>query len=71
MYDIDILGKCLYSYSMIANMNDLMEDPKNAEFAVSNGLKTLGIITVIIGHRVALDIGTPSHNSEYTEHVKK
>jgi len=68
---MDILGKCLRSYSMITNMNNLLEDPKTKDFAVTNGLKTMGIISVIIGHRVALNLGVPSFDSEHSEHVQK
>jgi hypothetical protein len=50
-------------------MRNLTEDPKTKDFAVTNGLKTLGIISVIIGHRVALNLGIPSSDPEYSEHV--
>lgn len=63
------VGKCLYSYSMITNMRNLTEDPKTKDFAVTNGLKTLGIISVIIGHRVALSLGIPSFDPELSEHI--
>ncbi|XP_060875360.1 nose resistant to fluoxetine protein 6-like [Metopolophium dirhodum] len=63
------VGKCLYSYSMITNMRKLTEDPKTKDFAVTNGLKTLGIISVIIGHRVALSLGIPSFDPELSEHI--
>jgi len=54
---------------MITNMRNLTEDPKTKDFAVTNGLKTLGIISVIIGHRVALSLGIPSFDPELSEHV--
>jgi len=50
-------------------MRNLTEDPKTKDFAVTNGLKTLGIISVIIGHRVALNLGIPSSDPEYSERV--
>ncbi|XP_025406644.1 nose resistant to fluoxetine protein 6-like isoform X2 [Sipha flava] len=62
-------SECLYSYSMVSNTKNLMGDIKNREFAVTNGLKTLGIISVIVGHRVALDLGLPTHSTEYSEHI--
>jgi len=52
-------------------MRNLTEDPKTRDFAVTNGLKTLGIIAVIIGHRVALSLGLPSYDSEFSQHVWK
>jgi len=54
---------------MITNMRNLIEDTKSKDFAVTNGLKTLGIISVIIGHRVALSLGIPPFDAEFTEHV--
>ncbi|XP_022165577.1 nose resistant to fluoxetine protein 6-like isoform X2 [Myzus persicae] len=63
------VGKCLRSYSMITNMRNLLEDPKTKDFAVTNGLKTMGIISVIIGHRVALNLGVPSFDPEHSEHI--
>lgn len=68
---MDVLGKCLRSYLMITNMRNLLEDPKTKDFAVTNGLKTMGIISVIIGHRVALNLGVPSFDPEHSEHVRK
>jgi len=68
---LDVLGKCLHSYSMITNMRNLTEDPKSKDFAVTNGLKTMGIISVIVGHRVALNLGILSFDSEHSEHVRK
>ncbi|XP_026804539.1 nose resistant to fluoxetine protein 6-like [Rhopalosiphum maidis] len=62
-------SKCLNSFSVITNMRNLTEDPKTKDFAVTNGLKTLGIISVIIGHRVALNLGIPSSDPEYSEHI--
>ncbi|KAL5233121.1 hypothetical protein ACI65C_000531 [Semiaphis heraclei] len=62
-------GKCLHSYSMITNMRNLTEDPKSKDFAVTNGLKTMGIISVIVGHRVALNLGILSFDSEHSEHI--
>lgn len=64
-----VLGKCLHSFSMVSNMRNLMEDPKTKDFGVTNGLKTLGIISVIIGHRVALNLGIPNISPEYSENV--
>lgn len=52
-------------------MENLMEDAKNKDFAIINGLKVMGIIGVIIGHRVALDLGTPSFSPEFLDHVCK
>lgn len=46
-----------------------MEDPKTKDFGVTNGLKTLGIISVLIGHRVALNLGIPNIGPEYSERV--
>lgn len=56
---------------MIVNMRNVAEGAKNKEFAVVSGLKTIGIISVIIGHRVALDLGVPAFNPEYSEHVRR
>jgi len=70
-FTFNILGKCLHSYSMITNMRNLIEDPKTKDFAVTNGLKTMGIISVIVGHRVALNLGILSFDSEHSEHVRK
>jgi len=56
---------------MIKNMRNLTEDPKTKDFGVTNGLKTLGILSVIIGHRVALNLGIPSFDTELSEHVWK
>jgi len=67
----DVLDKCLHSYSIITNMRNLTEDPKTKDFSVTNGLKTMGIISVIIGHRVALNLGILSFDSEHSEHVRK
>lgn len=52
-------------------MRNLTEDPKSKDFAVTNGLKTMGIISVIVGHRVALNLGILSFDSEHSEHVRK
>jgi len=54
---------------MVTNMRNLMEDPKTKDFGVTNGLKTLGIISVLIGHRVALNLGIPNIGPEYSERV--
>jgi len=69
-YDFYVLEKCLYSYSIVTSIKNLVSDPKNYEFSVTNGLKTMGILAVIIGHRVALDLGTPSSNPDFEEHVR-
>lgn len=50
-------------------MRNLIEDPKTKDFGVTNGLKTLGIISVLIGHRVALNLGIPNIGPEYSEQV--
>jgi len=55
----------------VANIRKLGDDPKNDEFTITNGLKTIGILAIIIGHRVALDLGTPSFNLEFAQHVGK
>ncbi|KAE9539481.1 hypothetical protein AGLY_004733 [Aphis glycines] len=62
-------SKCLHSFSVVTNMRNLMEDPKTKDFGVTNGLKTLGIITVIIGHRVPLNLGIPNIGPEYSERI--
>ncbi|KAL4091363.1 hypothetical protein QTP88_026065 [Uroleucon formosanum] len=59
----------LRSYSMITNMRNLTEDPKSKDFAITNGLKTLGLISVLIGHRVALNLGIASFDPELSEHI--
>ncbi|XP_025190645.1 nose resistant to fluoxetine protein 6-like [Melanaphis sacchari] len=64
-----LASKCLHSFSIITNMRNLTEDSKTKDFAVTNGLKTLGIFSVIIGHRVALNLGIPSFDPEYSEHI--
>lgn len=50
-------------------MRNLTEDPKSKDFAITNGLKTLGLISVLIGHRVALNLGIASFDPELSEHV--
>lgn len=58
------------SFSIITNIRKITGETKNEEFVSANILKTVGIVTVMIGHRVVLDLGTPSFNPEYTKRVR-
>lgn len=62
---------CLNSYSIKNNMENLVEDPKDDEFTVLNGFKLIGIFGVIIGHRVALDLGAPTLSTEFSNRVRR
>lgn len=62
---------CLNSFSITNNMNNLIEDPKNEEFILFNGFKLIGLLSVIIGHRVALGLGAPTLSPEFSNHVRK
>lgn len=52
-------------------MKNLTADRKSNEFSVINGMKALGVFSVIIGHRVSLDLGTPEMNHEFSDRVRK
>lgn len=50
-------------------MTKLTSDRKTNELAVINGIKTIAILTVIIGHRMTLDFATPIINLEYKNYA--
>lgn len=56
---------------MVMNIRNLMDGIENCEFPFINGLKSLGVITVIFGHRIIFELGVPVHNTDYSEHVQK
>ncbi|VVC33309.1 Nose resistant-to-fluoxetine protein, N-terminal,Acyltransferase 3 [Cinara cedri] len=62
-------GEFLHMYSAENTMIDLRRDRKTDEFSMIDGLKTMAILTVIIGHRMTLDFATPILNLEYKDYI--
>lgn len=59
------------AFSVTRNLTNLTKDSKDKEFAVANGFKTIGVVTVIIGHRIAMDLGMPSFIPDFPKKVQK
>jgi len=59
----------MYSYSLINNMKSLTEDSNSTDITIAHGLKILGVIIIVGGHRIIIDLAAPAFNPNFSDHV--